>query len=160
MYKRQSPKVEANGHIKRNSISVVILEMQIGASRRYYFLAGIPRWQSGTESACQCRRCGLDPWFWRSPEVGNGNSFRYSCLENPIERGAWTATVHEVSKSGLWLSTLTYFFAIILTKWKKKNQKTKTQTNNVKCKGDSCYVFTVVEIWTGRTARESNWRDF
>ena len=156
MYKRQSFKVEANRCIKRNSISVVILEMQIGTIRRYCFLAGIPRWQSGTECAWQRRRCGLDPWFWRSPGLGNGNSFWYSCLENPMERGAWWATVYEVAKSGAWLSTYAHFLAIILTKWKKK----KNQTNNVKCEGDSCHVFTVVEIWTGRTARESSWGDF
>ena len=142
--------MEANGCIKKNSISVVILEMQIGTIRRYHFLAGIPRWQSGTESSCQCRICGLDPWFWRSPGVGNGNSFWYSCLENPMERGAWRATVYEVAKSGQWLSTHPHFLAIILTK--RKNN----QTNNVKCEGDSCHVFTIVAIWTGRTAKESN----
>ena len=123
MYKRQSFKVEANRCIKRNSISVVILEMQIGTIRRYCFLAGIPRWQSGTECAWQRRRCGLDPWFWRSPGLGNGNSFWYSCLENPMERGAWWATVYEVAKSGAWLSTYAHFLAIILTKWKKKKTK-------------------------------------
>ena len=35
----------------------------------------------------------------RSPEVGNGNPLQYSCLENPMERGAWWATVHGVTKS-------------------------------------------------------------
>ena len=33
------------------------------------------------------------------PEGGNGNPFQYSCLENPIYRGAWWATVHGVAKS-------------------------------------------------------------
>ena len=35
----------------------------------------------------------------RSPGVGNGNSLRYSCLENPMDRGAWWAPVHGVAKS-------------------------------------------------------------
>ena len=36
----------------------------------------------------------------RTPEGGNGNPFQYSYLDNPIDRGAWWATVHGVSKSG------------------------------------------------------------
>ena len=35
----------------------------------------------------------------RSPEEGNGNPLQYSCLENPMDGGAWWATVHGVSKS-------------------------------------------------------------
>ena len=34
----------------------------------------------------------------RSPGEGNGNTIQYSCLENPIDRGAWRATVHGVTK--------------------------------------------------------------
>ena len=40
-----------------------------------------------------------------SPGVGNGNPLQYSCLENPMDRGAWQATVHGVAKSQTWLST-------------------------------------------------------
>ena len=43
---------------------------------------------------------GLIPGSGRSPEEGNGNSLRYSCLGNPMDRGAWQATVHGVAKSG------------------------------------------------------------
>ena len=56
---------------------------------------GLPRWCSGKESACQCRRpgdAGLFPGLGRYPGVGNGNPLQYSCLENPIDRGAWWAT--------------------------------------------------------------------
>ena len=35
----------------------------------------------------------------RSPREGNGNTVQYSCLGNPMDRGAWQATVHEVAKS-------------------------------------------------------------
>ena len=35
----------------------------------------------------------------RSPRGGNGNPLQYSCLENPMDRGAWRATVHRVAKS-------------------------------------------------------------
>ena len=41
----------------------------------------------------------------RSPGEGNGNPFHYSCLENPLDRGAWWATVHGVTKSWTRLST-------------------------------------------------------
>ena len=39
-----------------------------------------------------------------SPGGGNGNPLQYSCLENPIDRGAWWATVHVVVKSPAWLN--------------------------------------------------------
>ena len=35
----------------------------------------------------------------RSPGEGNGNTLQYSCLENPMDRGAWRATVHGVAKN-------------------------------------------------------------
>ena len=43
--------------------------------------------------------CGLIPGLGRFPAVGNGNLFQYSCLENPMDREAWWATVHGVAKS-------------------------------------------------------------
>ena len=39
------------------------------------------------------------PGLGRFPGGGNGNPLQYSCLENPMDRGAWRATVHEVGKS-------------------------------------------------------------
>ena len=46
------------------------------------------------------------PGLGRPPGVGNGNPFQYYCLENPMDRGPWWATVHEVAKSDMtkWLS--------------------------------------------------------
>ena len=41
---------------------------------------------------------GLIPALGRSPGGGNGNPLQYSCLENPMDRGAWQATVHGVAK--------------------------------------------------------------
>ena len=41
---------------------------------------------------------GLIPGLGRSPGEGNGNPLQYSCLENPMGRGAWRATVHRVAK--------------------------------------------------------------
>ena len=47
---------------------------------------------------------GLIPGSGRSPGVGNANPLQYSCLENSMDRGAWWATVHEVTKSQIWLN--------------------------------------------------------
>ena len=44
------------------------------------------------------RYLGLIPRFGRVPGGGNGNPLQYSCLENPVDRGAWQATVHGVAK--------------------------------------------------------------
>ena len=44
------------------------------------------------------RDAGLIPGSGRSPGEGNGNSLQYSCLENPMDREAWRATVHGVAK--------------------------------------------------------------
>ena len=45
------------------------------------------------------RDMDLTPGLGRSPGVGNGNLLQYSCLENPMDRGAWRATAHGVTKS-------------------------------------------------------------
>ena len=50
-------------------------------------------------NAGDVRDTGSIPGLGRSPGGGHGNSLQYSCLENPMDRGAWRATVHRVSKS-------------------------------------------------------------
>ena len=67
---------------------------------------GLP-WQSGKESASQCRNTrekGLIPGSGRSPQVGNSNPLQYSCLGNSTDRGDWWDTVHGVTKSQTRLS--------------------------------------------------------
>ena len=49
-------------------------------------------------SAGDIRAEGLIPGLGRSPGEGNDNPLQYSCLENPMDRGAWRATVHRVAK--------------------------------------------------------------
>ena len=49
-------------------------------------------------NAGDARHVGLIPGSRRSPGGGNGNPLQYSCLENPIDKGAWWATVHGVVK--------------------------------------------------------------
>ena len=50
------------------------------------------------ESACNAGDLGLIPELGRSPGEGNGNPLKYSCLENPMDRGFWKATVHGVAR--------------------------------------------------------------
>ena len=58
-----------------------------------------PRRFSSKESACNVVDLGLIPGSGRSPGEGNSNPLQYSCLGNPMDRGAWWATVHRVAKS-------------------------------------------------------------
>ena len=51
---------------------------------------------------------GLIPGSGRSPQGGKGNTLQNSCLENPIDRGAWPATIHRVEKVRTQLSTNSY----------------------------------------------------
>ena len=63
-----------------------------------YYL-GFPGGSEGKESACNVGDLGSIPGLGRSPGEGHGNLLQYSCLENPMDQGAWRATVHGVAKS-------------------------------------------------------------
>ena len=54
--------------------------------------------------ACKVGNSGSVLGLGRSPGKGNGNPLQYSCLENPMDRGAWQSTVHGVAKSRAQLS--------------------------------------------------------
>ena len=60
---------------------------------------GFPGGSNGKESACNAGDLGLIYELGRLPEKGTGNPLQYSCLENPMDREAWRATVHGVTKS-------------------------------------------------------------
>ena len=59
---------------------------------------GLSRWLSDKQSACQAGDTGSIPGSGRSPGEGNGNPLQCSCLGNPMDRGAWQATVHGVTE--------------------------------------------------------------
>ena len=65
---------------------------------------GFPGGTDSKESACNTGDLGSVPESGRSPRGGNGNPLQSSCLENPMDGGAWRATVHGVTK----LSDMTY----------------------------------------------------
>ena len=68
---------------------------------------GFPGGSKVKASACNAGDLGLIPELGRSPGEGNGSPLQYSCLENPMDGGAWWATVHGVAKSQILLSNLT-----------------------------------------------------
>ena len=68
---------------------------------------GFPDGSAVKESACQCMRCKFNRSILglrRSPGGRNGKPLQYSCLGNPMDRGAWWATVHGVTKNWTELS--------------------------------------------------------
>ena len=71
---------------------------------RYQGKWGFPGGSDDKKSACNAGDVGLIPGLGISPGEGNGNPLLYSCLENPMDRGAWRAIVHWVAKSRTWLS--------------------------------------------------------
>ena len=60
---------------------------------------GLPRGSDGKESAWQCRRQGFDPWVGKLSWRSHGNPLQCSFLKKPMDREAWWATVHRVTKS-------------------------------------------------------------
>ena len=58
-----------------------------------------PSGSDGKASVCNAGDTGSIPGSGRYPGEGNGNPLQYSCLENPMDRGAWWATAHGVAKS-------------------------------------------------------------
>ena len=69
------------------------------------------------KSSCNTGDPGSIPGLGRSPGEGNGNPLQYSRLENPLDKGAWWATVHGVSKSPTRLRDLHFHFYSLLLKW-------------------------------------------
>ena len=68
---------------------------------------GFPGGSDGKASACNVGDPGLIPGSGRFPGEGNGNPLQCSCLGNPMDRGAWLATVQEVAKNQTRLSAQT-----------------------------------------------------
>ena len=69
--------------------------------------SGLLRWLSGEKStynAGDAGNMGSIPGLGKSPGEGNGHLSQYSCLENPMDRGAWWAAAHGVAKTQTWLS--------------------------------------------------------
>ena len=80
----------------KTSLSVLVLvQFQLPIEQRVVF----PSDSDGKESACSEGDPGSIPGSVRSSGEGNGNPLQYSCLENPMDGGAWWAPIHGVLKS-------------------------------------------------------------
>ena len=64
-----------------------------------YNCGGFPGGSDSKESTCNAGDPGLIPGLGRSPREEDGYPLQYSCLENSMDRGAWRATLHGVTKS-------------------------------------------------------------
>ena len=58
----------------------------------FFYGRGFPGGSVGKESTCNAGDLSSIPGLGRSPGEGHGNLFQYSCLENPLDRGAWQVT--------------------------------------------------------------------
>ena len=72
-----------------------IIDVQLGASQGTLVVKNPPA------NARDRRDAGSVPGLGRSPGGGQGSPFQYSCLENPMDRGAWQTTVHKVIESDI-----------------------------------------------------------
>ena len=93
----------------RNPYRYQVLQMlksliENGIITAHNLYTSFPGGTDGKKSACNARDPGSICGSRRSPGEGHGNPLQYSCLENPMDRGAWWTTVHEVSKSWTGLS--------------------------------------------------------
>ena len=88
----------------------------------------LPRWLSGKESTCQCRRYGVNPQVGKIPGGGNGNPLQYSCLKNLMDRGAQWPTIHQFSSIQS-LSHVRHF----ATSWTAPCQASLSITNSWSC---------------------------
>ena len=76
-------------------------------------VGGFPGGSDSKQPTCSVGDLGLTPGLERSPGEGNGYPLNSSCLGNPMDRGAWWATLHGVTKSQAWLTSAHLIFILI-----------------------------------------------
>ena len=86
------------------ALCVLAVLLTCAAGVRYAGLEGTSGGSVSKEHACTVGDLSSVPQLGRSPGKGNGNPLQYPCLENPMDREAWRATVHGVAKSQTRLS--------------------------------------------------------
>ena len=75
---------------------------------------GFPGGSDSKESACNAGDLGSIPGLGKHPGEENSNPLQYSCLENPMDKGAWRATVPGVARSQTWLTHSHFSFPILI----------------------------------------------
>ena len=93
---------EESDMAERLNWTELIHTVELQKSEDHLISQGLPQWLSSKESdhnAGDAGNAGWIPGSGRFPGGGHSNALQYSCLENPMDRGAWQATVHRVTKS-------------------------------------------------------------
>ena len=86
------------------SLDSVLKSRDITLLTEVHMVRSFPGGSDAKKSACNVRDPGSISGLGRSLGEGNGNPLQYSCLENPLDSGAWRVTVHGITKSWTWLS--------------------------------------------------------
>ena len=97
-----------------------ILSLHNLSSFFYFFIYSLPGGSDGKLSACSVGHTGSTPEWGSASGEGNGSPLQYSCLKNPMDRGAWWATIHGVTENRTWLSgfhTQVLYKALESQKW-------------------------------------------
>ena len=95
--------------IRRRHLSTRKKKSTSDTEQKEILHVAFPGGSDGKESACNPGDPGPIPGWERPPGEGNGNPLQYSCLENPMDRGAGRATVHGVAKESDMTEQLTLF---------------------------------------------------
>ena len=83
------------GKLRHRELSTLPqLALLVSSKARFHLNPG-----NGKELLANAKDLGLIPGLGRSHGGGHGNPLQYSCLENPMNRGAWRATIHRMAKS-------------------------------------------------------------
>ena len=91
---------------------------------------GFPGGSDGKASAWNAGDPGLIPGLGSSPGEGNGNPLHYSCLETPMDRGAWQATVRGIARVGQNLLTFFTFFSALVLEFTCRVSRAPTHNAN------------------------------
>ena len=119
----------------------------------YIFLGmrlGFPGGSEGKASACDAKDPGSIPALGRSPGEGNGNSLQYSCLDNPVDRGAWQATARGVEKVGHDRAINSFILFTLPMRNASPGMFSKTETHihlSCFCKPSSPILHTCAPAW-------------
>ena len=136
-------------HTLDGLINIKALAFCLEHSKKWNLLLGTPCSSNGKESACSIGDPGLICGSGRSPGEGDGNPLQYSCLENPMDRGACWCTSHGVAKSRTRLSN---FHCCFINKYCKRllwaSQVALVVKNPPASAGDRCR-FNPWSQWVG-----------
>ena len=113
------PKAHLTLHLRMSGSWWVIMPSWLSGSWRSFLYSssvysGFPGGSEVKASACNAGNLSSIPGLARSPGEGNGNPLQYSYPENPMDGGAWWATVHGVAESQTQLSDFTHFCVFLL----------------------------------------------